>query len=196
MIWSITFSGLYCALLQDLDHAVAAVELPLRRLVEFGAELGERFQFAELGERRASGRRRRVLSFIAAIWALPPTRRHRDADVHGRQHAGVLQVRLQVDLPVGDRDHVRRDVRRHFAFERLDDRQRRQRPAACRRPWRSSRRGSSSGRAWPARARRTRPARRTPSPASPGPRRSVGFDALLMPQCAVDLRRRRCRRRR
>src|SRR5262249_19036786 len=31
-------------LLQDLDHAVTAVELALRRLVELGAELGERLQ--------------------------------------------------------------------------------------------------------------------------------------------------------
>ena len=37
-------------LLQDLDHAIAAIELALRRLVEFGAELGERFQFAEGGQ--------------------------------------------------------------------------------------------------------------------------------------------------
>ena len=29
-------------LLQDLDHAIAVVELLLRRGVEFGAELGER----------------------------------------------------------------------------------------------------------------------------------------------------------
>ena len=34
-------------LLEQLDHAIAAVELALGRLVELGAELGERLQLAE-----------------------------------------------------------------------------------------------------------------------------------------------------
>ena len=41
------------ALLQELDHALAARELLLRRLVEVGAELGERRQLAVLGEVQA-----------------------------------------------------------------------------------------------------------------------------------------------
>ena len=62
---------------------------------------------------------------------MPPTRRDADADVDGGPHAGEEQVGLEVDLAVGDGDHVGRDVRRHFAFERLDDRQRRQRAAGA-----------------------------------------------------------------
>ena len=54
---------------------------------------------------------------------------HRDADVHRRANAGVEQVGLEEDLAVGDRDDVRRDVRRHVAGLRLDDRQRGERAA-------------------------------------------------------------------
>ena len=37
---------------------------------------------------------------------------HRDAHVDGGTHTGAEEVLLQVDLAVGDRDHVGRDVRR------------------------------------------------------------------------------------
>ena len=47
MTWSIDVHRLVLRLLEQLDHAVAAVELALRGLVELGAELGERFQLAE-----------------------------------------------------------------------------------------------------------------------------------------------------
>ena len=56
--------------------------------------------------------------------------RDRDADVQRRPNARVEQVRLQVDLAIGDRDDVRRDVGRDVVGLRLDDRQRRQRAAA------------------------------------------------------------------
>ena len=56
--------------------------------------------------------------------------RHRVADVDRRTNALVEEVGLQEDLAVGDRNDVRRDVRRQVARLRLDDRQRRQRPAA------------------------------------------------------------------
>src|SRR5262249_43257312 len=55
--------------------------------------------------------------------------RHADADVDGRPDTGLAQGRLEVDLAVGDRDHVGRDVRCHLTFQGLDDRQRRQRTA-------------------------------------------------------------------
>ena len=56
--------------------------------------------------------------------------RHADADVHRRANARVEQVGLEEDLAVGDRDDVRRDVRRHVAGLGLDDRQRGQRAGA------------------------------------------------------------------
>jgi hypothetical protein len=41
---------------------------------------------------------------------LAPDPRHGAAHVHGRQEALLEQLRGQIDLPVGDRDEVRRDV--------------------------------------------------------------------------------------
>ena len=96
--------------------------------IEIGAELGERRHLPVLGE--LALQRSRSPCCIALIWALPPTREHRDADVHRRPDALVEQVGLQEDLAVGDRDHVGRDVGRDVVGLGLDDRQGRQRPAA------------------------------------------------------------------
>jgi len=67
---------------------------------------------------------------IGVICALPPTRETRSR----RLIAGLTPERnsspLQIDLAVGDRDHVRRDVRRDVARLGLDDRERGQRAAA------------------------------------------------------------------
>jgi hypothetical protein len=57
---------------------------------------------------------------MALIWALPPTR---ETDVDGRPDALVEQVGLQVDLAVGDRDDVGRDVGGDVVALGLDDRQ-------------------------------------------------------------------------
>ena len=54
----------------------------------------------------------------------------RDTDVDRGTDVGVEQVGFQVDLAVGDRDHVGRNVRRNVAGLRFDERQRGQRPAA------------------------------------------------------------------
>ena len=85
---------------------------------------------------------------IALVWARRAHARHRDADVEGRPHTGVEQVRLQVDLAVGDRDDVRRDIGRHVVRLGLDDRQRRQRATAVRlvRGARRAPAGGSAGR--------------------------------------------------
>ena len=74
--------------------------------------------------------RRPATFFIGADLRVAAHARHRDADVDGRAHARVEEVRLEEDLAVGDRDHVRRDVGRDVAGLGLDDRQRRHRPAA------------------------------------------------------------------
>src|SRR5690606_30876310 len=56
--------------------------------------------------------------------------RDRVADVDGRADTLVEQVGLEKDLAVGNRDDVGRNVGRKVAGLRLDDRQRRERPAA------------------------------------------------------------------
>ena len=55
---------------------------------------------------------------------------HRDAHVDGGPHARLEQVVLEVDLAVGDRDHVGGDVGRDVAGLGLDDRQRGERAGA------------------------------------------------------------------
>ena len=115
-------------LLQQLDEPRAAIELLLRRLVEIArAELRERRELAILREieTQRAGHLPHRLDLRRAADA-----RHRVADVDRRTHALVEQVGLEEDLPVGDRDHVGRDVGRQVAGLRLDDRQRGQRAAA------------------------------------------------------------------
>src|SRR5262249_16249710 len=56
--------------------------------------------------------------------------RDREAHVDRGPDAGVEEVRLEVDLPVGDGDDVGRNVRGDIAGLRLDDRQRGERAAA------------------------------------------------------------------
>ena len=87
---------------------------------------GERFELAVLREVEAqtAGDLLHRLDLRRATDA-----RHRDADVDRRAHAGEEQVGLEEDLAVGDRDDVRRDVRRDVAGLRLDDRQRGERAA-------------------------------------------------------------------
>jgi hypothetical protein len=64
------------------------------------------------------------------VCAASPRATDRQAGVHGRADALVEQFGLEEDLAVGDRDHVGRDVGRHVARLRLDDRQRGQRAGA------------------------------------------------------------------
>ena len=54
----------------------------------------------------------------------------RETDGNRRTHALIEQIGFEIDLAVGDRDDVRRDVSRHVAGLRLDDRQRGQRTVA------------------------------------------------------------------
>ena len=56
--------------------------------------------------------------------------RNGQADGHGGTHALIEQIRFQINLPVGNRNHVRRDVSRNVAGLRFDDRQRRERAVA------------------------------------------------------------------
>ena len=113
-------------LLQHLDRARAALELALRRRIEVRGERGEGFELAVLREveTETAGDRLHRLDLRRATDA-----RHRDADVDRGTHAGEEQVGLEEDLAVGDRDDVRRDVGRHVAGLRLDDRQRGERAA-------------------------------------------------------------------
>ncbi len=170
---------LVLGLLQDLDHARAAGQLLLRRLVQLGAELRERLQGAELGQVQAETARHLLHGLDLRVASHAGDR---DADVDRGTHAGEEELGLQVDLAVGDRDDVGRDVGRHVAALGLDDRERRERACrrARRRAWRRAPAAGSGGRT----RRRGRPrgpaggaaaarSRGRPRPAWTGRRRST-----------------------
>ena len=114
-------------LVERLDEALAAGQRPLGLGVELGAELGERLELAVLGEVEAQLAGDLLHRLRLRVAADPGDR---DADVDRRPDPRVEQVRLEEDLPVGDRDDVGRDVGGDVGCLRLDDRQRRQRAAA------------------------------------------------------------------
>src|SRR5579863_151289 len=111
-------------LVECAHQPLAARQRALRVGIELGSELRERLELTELREveLQTAGDLLHRADLGATAHA-----RHADADVDGRAHARVEQLRLEEDLAVGDRDHVGRDVRRHVASLRLDDRQRGQR---------------------------------------------------------------------
>src|SRR4051812_7923903 len=113
-------------LLQHFDGARAAVELALRGGVEVRRECRECLELAVLCEieAQAPGDLPHRLDLRRATDA-----RHRDADVDRGPDAREKEIRFEEDLPVGDRDDVRRNVRRHVAGLRFDQRQRGERAA-------------------------------------------------------------------
>ncbi len=115
-------------LVQRRDHPLTAGERGLGRWIELRAELRERLELAVLGELEpeAPGDLLHRLRLGARAHA-----RDGAADVDRRANAGEEEVGLEEDLAVGDRDHVRRDVRGDVAGLGLDDRQRRQRAGAA-----------------------------------------------------------------
>ena len=89
----------------------------------------KRRQFPVLGEAQAQ----RAGNLLHRLGLRTPTDTA-DGETHGDRgpDAGVKQIGLEVNLAVGDRNHVRRNVRGEVAFLCFDDRQCRQRPAALR----------------------------------------------------------------
>src|SRR5438552_8524022 len=114
-------------LLHHFDGLLAAPQLLLRRLVEVGAELGEGRELAVLRDVGPQALDHGVHGLPSRVAADPG---HRQAGVHRRADPLVEQVGLEVDLAVGDRGEVRRDVGRDVVRLGLDDRERRERPAA------------------------------------------------------------------
>ena len=113
-------------LLEQLDHDPPAIQLLLRGDVKVGAQLREGFKVTK--GRQVQPQRAGDL-FHGLDLSVAAHARHADADVDRRPHAREEQIRLQIDLPVRNRNHVRRNIGSHFAFLRLDDRQRGNRAA-------------------------------------------------------------------
>ena len=118
--WSSVGHRLVLRLLEQLDQALTALQLGLRRGVQVGTEGGERLQLTVLGEVEAepAGHLLHRLVLGGATDA-----GDRDTDVQRRTLAGVEQVGLQEALAVGDGDDVGRDERRDVVGLGLDDRQ-------------------------------------------------------------------------
>ena len=115
------------ALLQNLHHAAAARELRRGGFVQIRAELREGGQRAILRQiqTQAAGHLPHGLDLRVAADAA-----HRDTDVDRGPHVGVEQVRFEINLAVGDRNHVGRNVGRNVAGLGFDERQRGERSAA------------------------------------------------------------------
>ena len=114
-------------LLEELDDALAAIEPRLGRGVEIGTELRERRELAEL--------RKIQLHFAGDLLDRLDLRGRTDtadgqSDRNGRTNALVKKIGLEINLSVGDRNHIRRNVSGDVARLSLDNRQRRERSAA------------------------------------------------------------------
>ena len=114
-------------LLEELHEALAAGQLTAGRGIQVGGEHREGSHRAVLRERQLE----RTGDLLHGLGLSSTTNtRHRDAHVDGGTLVRVKQVGLQEDLTVGDRNDVRRDVRRHVVRLGLDDRQAGHRTAA------------------------------------------------------------------
>ena len=100
----------------------------MRGLVEVGAELRERRQLAILRQVETQACRRS--DFMALICALPPTRLTEMPTLMAGRMFELNRSASRIDLAVGDRNDVGRNVRRNVARLRFDERQGGQRAAA------------------------------------------------------------------
>src|SRR6185437_15714411 len=115
-------------LLQDFDQALAAGELRLRGLIELlGAELRERGELAVLREieTKRAGHLAHGLDLRVAADAA-----YRKADVDGGTNAAIEKIGFEIDLAVGDRDDVGRNIGGDVAGLRFNDGQRGERAGA------------------------------------------------------------------
>ena len=125
--WISTGIGLYCGWLNS-----SMMRLP-RSIFACVAASSSEPNCAKAASSRNCARSplsRPATCFMAFSCAADPTRDTEMPDRDGRPDALIEQIRFQEDLAVGDRDDVGRDVRRHVAGLRFDDRQRRQRTVA------------------------------------------------------------------
>ncbi len=111
-------------LLEDLDGPCTAIELPARDRVQVRRKRRERLELPVLREIEPQTACDRLHRFDLRRAAHA---RDRDADVDRGADTSEEEIRLEEDLPVGNRDDVRRDVGRDVARLRFDDRERGQR---------------------------------------------------------------------
>ena len=112
------------SLLEEFHHACTTVQLLLAGGVEFGTQLSKRLEFAVRREVQTE----RTGHFLHRLDLGRTTHTgHGDTHVHCGSNTSREEFGLQVDLTVGDRNHVGGDVGRHVTFLGFDDGQRGQR---------------------------------------------------------------------
>ena len=111
-------------LLHQLSHALAALQLLAGGFVQVRGKLGKCCQLAVLGQGQADTAAQ-LLDDLGLGRTTHTT--DRETSINGRADAAVEQVGFQVDLAVGDRDHVGGHEGRHVTCLGFDDRQRGQR---------------------------------------------------------------------
>ena len=119
--------GCKASLLEELHHVGTVVELVLRSGVKVGAKLREGLLVAVCGKVETQRASNLLHGLVLGIAANPGDR---DAHVHSGALALEEQVGLQVNLTIGDGNHVGGDVGGDVTLLRLDDGKRRKRAAA------------------------------------------------------------------
>ena len=114
-------------LFQEFYQTFSAIELRLRGLVQIAAKLRECRQFAILRQFELERPRHLPHGFDLRAAAHAA---HRQTHVHGRPHTLVKQVSFQIDLTVGNRNDVGRNISGDVAGLRFDNGQCGQRAAA------------------------------------------------------------------
>ena len=111
---------LVLVLFERFAQAVAVIENLFRHAVDIGAKLRENLQFAVLRQREAE-----LFNHLAhGLFLRGATDAgDREADVDRGAHTGMEQLRLQIDLTIGDRNHVGRNIGGDIARHRFHDRQ-------------------------------------------------------------------------
>ena len=105
-------------LFENFDDTTTTLELGKRRGIEFGPELGERCELAELGQVQPQW----TSDLLHGAYLSSATNtRYRLAGIQRRTNALKEQIGLEETLSIGDGDHVRRDIRRDVVGLGLDD---------------------------------------------------------------------------
>src|SRR5262249_38295068 len=117
--------GCILPLLKNFGKPLSPTELSLRGFVEITSKLSEGSQLPELGQIQTKRTRNLTHSFDLGF---PTYARDRQAHVHGRPNARVEKVAFEVDLAVGDRNDIGRDIGGHIPSLSLNDGQGSQRP--------------------------------------------------------------------
>ena len=114
-------------LLQNFHQPASPGQLSLGGFIQVASELGEGGHLAVLGQIQPQAPGHLLHGLDLGVAADP---RNRKTHVDGRADAGIEQFRFQINLPVGNGNHVGGNIGGHVPGLGFDDGQRRQGPPA------------------------------------------------------------------